>query len=194
MRLLTETAHFVDELTNTTPDPDQPYVGRNAFAHKGGHARRRRAGRRAHLRAPRPGAGRQQPRRADLRALGQGLGALAGRERRHRPRRRRRQARGRAGQGARASRLSLRGRRRLVRAAAATRGGCLPAAVPARELPGDRREEREGLRRDPGDDQDLGRRDPLRAHRRGQRPRQRARPGPARRAPGAPSAACRTSS
>ena len=36
LRLLTETAHFVDELTNTTPDPDQPYVGRNAFAHKGG--------------------------------------------------------------------------------------------------------------------------------------------------------------
>ena len=36
LRLLTETALFVDELTNTTPDPDQPYVGRNAFAHKGG--------------------------------------------------------------------------------------------------------------------------------------------------------------
>ena len=36
LRLLTETAHFVDELTNTNPDPDQPYVGRNAFAHKGG--------------------------------------------------------------------------------------------------------------------------------------------------------------
>ena len=36
MRLLTETAHFVDELTNTAPDPDQPFVGRNAFAHKGG--------------------------------------------------------------------------------------------------------------------------------------------------------------
>jgi 2-isopropylmalate synthase len=36
MRLLTETAHFIDELTNTTPDPDRPYVGRNAFAHKGG--------------------------------------------------------------------------------------------------------------------------------------------------------------
>jgi 2-isopropylmalate synthase len=33
---LTETAHFVDELCNLTPDPDQPYVGRNAFAHKGG--------------------------------------------------------------------------------------------------------------------------------------------------------------
>jgi 2-isopropylmalate synthase len=33
---LTETAHFVAELCNVTPDPDQPYVGRNAFAHKGG--------------------------------------------------------------------------------------------------------------------------------------------------------------
>jgi len=33
---LTSTAHFLDELLNFTPDPDQPYVGRNAFAHKGG--------------------------------------------------------------------------------------------------------------------------------------------------------------
>ena len=33
---LTATAHYVDELLNLTPDPDQPYVGRNAFAHKGG--------------------------------------------------------------------------------------------------------------------------------------------------------------
>jgi 2-isopropylmalate synthase len=33
---LTETAHLIDELCNLTPDPDQPYVGRNAFAHKGG--------------------------------------------------------------------------------------------------------------------------------------------------------------
>ncbi|MDP9228324.1 MAG: citramalate synthase [Actinomycetota bacterium] len=33
---LTETAHFLDELLNLTPHPDQPYVGRNAFAHKGG--------------------------------------------------------------------------------------------------------------------------------------------------------------
>ncbi len=33
---LTPTAHFLDELVNFTPDPDQPYVGRNAFAHKGG--------------------------------------------------------------------------------------------------------------------------------------------------------------
>ncbi len=33
---LTQAAHFVDEMLNVTPDPNQPYVGRNAFAHKGG--------------------------------------------------------------------------------------------------------------------------------------------------------------
>ena len=33
---LTETAHFVDELLNKNPDPRQPWVGRSAFAHKGG--------------------------------------------------------------------------------------------------------------------------------------------------------------
>jgi 2-isopropylmalate synthase len=33
---LTETAHLVDEICNVVPNPNQPYVGRNAFAHKGG--------------------------------------------------------------------------------------------------------------------------------------------------------------
>jgi 2-isopropylmalate synthase len=33
---LTGVAHFVDELLNFTPNPNQPYVGKNAFAHKGG--------------------------------------------------------------------------------------------------------------------------------------------------------------
>jgi 2-isopropylmalate synthase len=33
---LTQTSHFLDELCNMTPNPDQPYVGRNAFAHKAG--------------------------------------------------------------------------------------------------------------------------------------------------------------
>ena len=33
---LTQTAHYVDELLNRAPDPRQPFVGRNAFAHKGG--------------------------------------------------------------------------------------------------------------------------------------------------------------
>ena len=33
---LTQTAHLVDEICNVSPDPNQPFVGRNAFAHKGG--------------------------------------------------------------------------------------------------------------------------------------------------------------
>jgi 2-isopropylmalate synthase len=36
LRHLTATAHMIDEICNLTPDPDQPFVGRNAFAHKGG--------------------------------------------------------------------------------------------------------------------------------------------------------------
>jgi 2-isopropylmalate synthase len=32
----TEAAHLLDELLNFPPDPNQPYVGKNAFAHKGG--------------------------------------------------------------------------------------------------------------------------------------------------------------
>ncbi len=36
LQSLAPTAHFLDELCNMTPDPDQPYVGRNAFAHKAG--------------------------------------------------------------------------------------------------------------------------------------------------------------
>jgi 2-isopropylmalate synthase len=33
---LTGIAHFIAELLNMTPEPDQPFVGRSAFAHKGG--------------------------------------------------------------------------------------------------------------------------------------------------------------
>ena len=33
---LTETSHLVDEICNVSPNPNQPFVGRNAFAHKGG--------------------------------------------------------------------------------------------------------------------------------------------------------------
>jgi 2-isopropylmalate synthase len=36
LAMLTETAHYLDELLNRTPNADQPYVGKNAFAHKGG--------------------------------------------------------------------------------------------------------------------------------------------------------------
>jgi len=34
---LTETAHFVSELANVVPNPQQPYVGQSAFAHKAGY-------------------------------------------------------------------------------------------------------------------------------------------------------------
>ncbi|GAC1530299.1 MAG: citramalate synthase [Thermoleophilaceae bacterium] len=33
---LTETSHLVDEICNVAPNANQPYVGKNAFAHKGG--------------------------------------------------------------------------------------------------------------------------------------------------------------
>lgn len=33
---ITDLSHFVAEVCNLPPDPHQPYVGRNAFAHKGG--------------------------------------------------------------------------------------------------------------------------------------------------------------
>jgi 2-isopropylmalate synthase len=36
LRRLTEVSHLIDELCNVTPDANQPYVGANAFAHKGG--------------------------------------------------------------------------------------------------------------------------------------------------------------
>jgi 2-isopropylmalate synthase len=36
LQRLTEIAHLMDELCNVTPNPNQPYVGANAFAHKGG--------------------------------------------------------------------------------------------------------------------------------------------------------------
>ena len=36
LRRLTETAHYVAAVANQHPDPHAPYVGRSAFAHKGG--------------------------------------------------------------------------------------------------------------------------------------------------------------
>ena len=36
MERLTELAHVVAEIANESPDPHQPYAGRNAFAHKAG--------------------------------------------------------------------------------------------------------------------------------------------------------------
>ena len=36
LRRLTETSHFAQEIANLVPDPQQPYVGSGAFAHKAG--------------------------------------------------------------------------------------------------------------------------------------------------------------
>ena len=179
---LTEAAHFVDELLNRPPNRAQAYVGRDAFAHKGGlHVAGVRADS-ATFEHVEPGAGRQHARAAGLRARGAPHGGRAGRRRRARLRRRRRPARHRPRQAARARRLSVRGRRRLLRPAPAPRVRRLRAALPPGVLARDRRAARRRQGRDRGDDQDLGRRRALRPHRRGQRPRQRARRRAARRA------------
>ena len=146
---LTETAHFVDELLNRTPNPAQPYVGKHAFAHKAGlHA----AGVRAEP---------QTFEHVDPAVVGNGrdvlISELSGRgtivekaqQAGHRRRRRARAARGRARQGARARGLPVRGRRRLVRAADAQGGRRLRAAVPPGVLAGDRREARRRARQPP---------------------------------------------
>ncbi|MBD3253976.1 MAG: citramalate synthase [Candidatus Lokiarchaeota archaeon] len=36
LKNLTEVSHFVDEMANLQANPDQPFVGKNAFSHKGG--------------------------------------------------------------------------------------------------------------------------------------------------------------
>ena len=98
------------------------------------------------------------------------------------------------GPGARG--LPLRGRGRLVRAAASSARRGLRAALHARELPRDHREARRRPRRDRGHGQGVPRRRAARRHRRGQRPGQRARrraaPGARRR--GCPSCATSSSS
>ncbi len=140
MRLLTETSHFVAELLNLNPDPDQPYVGRNAFAHKGGmHVAGVQADARTfeHVEPGRVGNSRDV---LVSELSGKGSVLSRGGGGRDRARRRRGEAGGRAGQGARAPRLPLRGCGRLLRAAPAPRVGAVRTAVQARELPGDRRE------------------------------------------------------
>ncbi len=146
---LTETAHFLDELLNRAPDPRQPYVGKFAFAHKGGLHVAGGPGGCLDLRARGPGDGRQQARPArSASSSGRGTVAEKAAARGHRARRRRRGAADRARQGARARRLPLRGRRRLVRAADAQGGGRVRAAVPPGVVALHRREARRRQGRD----------------------------------------------
>ena len=60
LRRLTETAHFIDELCNLSPGPGPAIRRSQRIRAQGRHARGWRAGRRAHLRAHRPGAGGQR--------------------------------------------------------------------------------------------------------------------------------------
>ena len=152
---LTEASHLVAEMLNLQPDPNQAYVGKNAFAHKGGmHV----AGVNAdpttfeHIDPAEVGNAREVL-VSELSGKGTVIahagGALDDADR---------LARGRARQGARAPRLPVRGRRRLLRAADPARDRRLRAAVQARVLARDRREARRRPRRDRGHDQGLGRR------------------------------------
>ena len=116
---LTELAHFIDELLNINPDPDQPFVGRNAFAHKGGmHVAGVSADARTfeHMDPAEVGNEREM---VVSELSGKGT-VLSRAERRRHPARRRAGRRGAPHtEGARAPRLPLRGGRCLLRAAAA---------------------------------------------------------------------------
>ncbi len=134
LSLLTETAHYLDEICNLTPDPDQAYVGRNAFAHKAGlHAAGVSADARTfeHL-DPSSVGNRREILVSELSGKGTILSSSGAGG--YRGRRRDRATGCRAAQGARAPRVSLRGCRRVLRAAAAARGRGVRAPVQAREL------------------------------------------------------------
>ena len=168
----TEAAHYLDELLNLMPDPNQPYVGKNAFAHKGGmHV----AGVNAdpatfeHIDPAAVGNSREV-----LVSELSGKGTVVAHA-------------GGSLDDATASRVVERVKELEHRGfqfeaadgsfepADPARDRRLRAAVPARVLARDLREARGRPRADRGDDQDLGRRPALRARRGGQRPRQRPR-------------------
>ena len=175
LRRLTEVVAPGRRALQRHAEPEPALRGGERVRAQGRHARGRCQPRRAHVRARRPGRRRRRPARAGVGAVRQGHRAGARRRgRRHRG------ARGRAGQGAGAPRLPVRGGRRLVRPADPQGDRRVRAAVPARVVARDRREARRRPGGDRGDDQDLGRRRALRAHRRGQRPGARARQGAAR--------------
>ena len=155
---LTETAHLVDEILNRTPNPPQPYVGKQRLRAQGRHARRRRQRRRGDLRTHRPPlvgnerellvselAGRASVLEKAAR-LGIDLDEDGAR------------ARARARQGARAPRLPVRGGRRLARAAAAQRGRRYEPLFTLESWRVIVEQRADGERRDRGHDQDLDRR------------------------------------
>ena len=176
---LTSTAHYLDELCNLTPDPDRPYVGRNAFAHKAGmHA----AGVAAdastfeHLDPATVGNERdivasELAGKATIRSQAEHAGIELDDEAATRAMQRLKE-REHDGYHYEAAPASF---ELLLRREA----GHLQAALPARELPRRGREARRRRGHDRGDDQGRGRRQALLPGGRGQRPGQRPGQGPA---------------
>ena len=182
----TRIAHAVAEVTNVPPASRQPYVGASAFAHKAGlHASAIKVDPNLYQHMDPVGVGNDMrllvsdmAGRASIELKGRELGYdLSGRPRPGRPGHR-------EGQGDGGARLHVRGRRRVVRAAARGRGRRRPPVVPHRRVvAGDHRDPHPrdaggggGLGGD-GEAGRVGR--ALRRDRRGQRPRQRPRPGAA---------------
>ena len=178
---LTQTAHYLDELCNVTPDADAPYVGRNAFAHKAGmHAAGVAADARTfeHLDPAAVGNARdilpsELSGKATIRTQAERAGLEIDEE-----------AAGRA-----VARLKEREHRGYHYEAAPASFELLlreeaGSYNPLFELESFRvttEKRADGRGRDRGDDQGHGRRPALRPRRRGQRPGQRPRQGPARR-------------
>ena len=182
---MTRIAHAVAEVTNLAPNPQAPYVGISAFAHKAGlHASAVRVDPDLYQHIDPQLVGNdmrmlvsEMAGRASIELKGRELGFdLSGRPRHAEPG-------DQPGQGAGGLRLLLRGRRRQLRAAAARRavrraGALLRGAVLAHlRRPAGRR--RGGQ---PGDGQAAGQGRGGARRRRGQRPGQRAGQRAARRA------------
>ena len=175
-------AHAISEVTNVTPDTHQPYVGMSAFAHKAGlHASAIKVDPMLYQHMDPAVVGNDMRMlvsdmagRASIELKGRELGYDLSGDREVTRRR------GGAGEGARVPRLHVRGRRRVVRAAAA--GRALPQRLRHFDVESwrvivERRpdgamvsEATVKLRRQGGAD---------RGHRRGQRAGQRARHGAA---------------
>ena len=161
LKLLTEVSRFVYEVANIPLADAQPFVGRAAFAHKGGlhvDAVRKNPVTYEHVAA---GGGRQRAPAAAERALRLGDGAgedgdaqADARSEGHAPG-------AQATPGARERRLSVRGRGGVVRAAGAADAGEGKTILRFRGVPRHRREARRFRRADHGgDDQGARRRGP----------------------------------
>ncbi len=135
MERLTSVAHHIAELVNVAPNPQAPYVGSSAFAHKAGlHVERdRQAARRLRAHPPRQRRQRHPLRR--IRARGQGDAEDQGRRARSRSGRQGARRCRRHVEAPRARGLPLRGGGRITRAADAACGRLGAAVLRGRVLP-----------------------------------------------------------